>query len=154
MKKTEFEKAYDYACLLLKYRDRLKNEIINRLKEKNFSEGIINKVIEKLEQQNYLNDIKFVDEFIVSQIKKGKSLTFALYLLKNKFNIDPPEEIKNKFDDYRKLQYEQVITLLKRKFRSKLSLVKTDGQVYISVLNFLLKKGYTEQEIEKILNSI
>lgn len=147
MKKTEFEKAYDYACLLLKYRDRLTNEIKKKLESKNFSFTTINKVIKKLKENKFLNDETFIENYILSQLKKGKSLSLILSQLQEKFNIST-NDIKIDIEYYKDLQYKYIKAILLKKFKEKISSQKQ------KVYSFLSFRGYEDSEIEKILQTL
>ncbi len=152
--KTEIEKAYNYACLLLKFRDRCSNEIVNKLSQKGFSQKVINFVIKKLTRLNFLNDEKFVDKYIIAQLNKGKSLFLILSELQQKFGIDITK-IKN-IDVYKKMQNEIVLTLIRKKFLSKYHNLE-DEKLKNKLYNYLLQKGFEDSQIQNIfsqLNSI
>ncbi|MDD5454099.1 MAG: regulatory protein RecX [Candidatus Ratteibacteria bacterium] len=73
----EIEKAKSSAFKLLSYRIRSCKEISDKLKDKGFSQSVINSVIEDLKRIDYLNDYKFAKEFIESRLihnPKGKKL--------------------------------------------------------------------------------
>ena len=55
----ELEVAYQRALNFLSYRARASEEIRRNLRKKDFSEEIIEAVIERLERHNYINDAEF-----------------------------------------------------------------------------------------------
>ena len=67
----DFNKALNYSFLLLKYRARSKNEIISRLKKKGYAPAVRLKVTDYLEENNYINDEKFVHLFVSYSLEKG-----------------------------------------------------------------------------------
>ena len=71
--KKNLEKGKEYALYLLGYRDRSKNEIVKKLKEKNYDEEVIEEVICYLKEKNLLDDQKFAKEWANYSIKKGFS---------------------------------------------------------------------------------
>ncbi len=78
----EFEKIREYdeynyakasAYKFLSYRQRSKKEMITKLKQKKLPDTAINKVIKLLEEQKYLNDEIFADNFVKEQIRNKKA---------------------------------------------------------------------------------
>ena len=55
----ETKKAKDAAYRFLSYRQRSKKELIDKLKEKKFSDNTIEDVVHGLEEYNYINDADF-----------------------------------------------------------------------------------------------
>jgi regulatory protein len=65
------QKTFDRAVNLLTYKPRSINELRTRLLEKNWTnEEIVDTVIEKLKEYNYLNDAQFAKSFADSQIRQ------------------------------------------------------------------------------------
>lgn len=67
----DFNKALNYSFLLLKYRARSRNEIISRLKKKEYAPLVREKVVNYLEENNYINDEEFVHLFLSYSLEKG-----------------------------------------------------------------------------------
>ena len=67
----DYNKALNYAFLLLKYRPRSKNEVSARLEKKGFTGAVIAQVIDKLQEYDYVNDKDFVRFFLASSQNKG-----------------------------------------------------------------------------------
>ena len=67
----DFAKALNYSFLLLKYRARSSSEIISRLKRKKYSISLIEKVVNYLQENNYLNDEDFTRLFVAWSLEKG-----------------------------------------------------------------------------------
>jgi len=65
-----FQKARDYAFLLLKFRLRSEKELSQRLKNKKFSSGVIKKVISFLKEKSFLDDQEFARSWINCRSKK------------------------------------------------------------------------------------
>lgn len=57
-------KAKNYAYRLLAYRARSSQELAERLKRKKFSKKIVERIINNLEELNYLNDKEFSRTFV------------------------------------------------------------------------------------------
>jgi regulatory protein len=58
--KNELEKAYEAALLLLRFRKRSKKEMESRLSRRGFSEELVSKTIQRLEEQGLIDDKQFV----------------------------------------------------------------------------------------------
>ncbi len=144
MKKNDFTSAYNYACLLLKYRDRTESELVHRLKNKFFSDEIIKKVVDKLKESKFLNDEKFVNAYIEKNLTKGKSLKLIQYELKIKHNILVDEK---KLNFYKNDSLKKIIDIVKKRFGKKISDLNTTNKLR----NFLLRKGYDYNEIKDII---
>jgi len=140
---NDFNKALNYAFLLLKYRMRSKNELVSRLKKKRFKLDIIEKVIDNLEKNNYINDKEFSRLYLDSLLKKGygkKRIEFNF----NRLGIDK-NLISEFLDDiYYKKNLEELI-------KKKISFYKDRKD---KLLRFLLQRGYTYQEIEEALGKL
>jgi regulatory protein len=143
MKDKEFEKIYNCAVKLLKIRDRTENELKEKLIEKGYDVKKIDEVLRKLKNYSFINDEKFVVNYIENQIKKCKNLKLIIEELKNKFKVDSKLLNNINFEDIRKQLIENVVKLIKKKY-SLHNLQK--------IQNFLLSKGFDFSEIEEILN--
>ena len=77
MDEHALEKAKQASFRLLSYRARSAKELSERLKRKGFSEQVINKVVSRLKEIDYINDLKFAYLFVEDRIKhnpKGRIL--------------------------------------------------------------------------------
>lgn len=137
-----FQEAYEYSCKLLKIRDRSEYELKQKLIQKGFSQKVILKVIDKLKNNLYLNEKKFITNYIESQIKKLKPLSLILKELEENFKIDKRNLEGIDFSFYKKLQFEIVKKFVEKKFKNF-----EEYRIY----KFLLIRGFEETEIESIL---
>lgn len=65
------QKTFDRAVNLLTYKPRSIEELRTRLLEKEWTNAeIVDSVIEKLKEYNYLNDVQFAEDFAASQIRQ------------------------------------------------------------------------------------
>ena len=67
------KKAYDFALKWISIHPRTVFEIRNKLKEKDFSPKIIDQIIKKLEDQEYLNDQQYAEAWLEERIKNRPS---------------------------------------------------------------------------------
>jgi regulatory protein len=65
-----FQKAKEYAFFLLKFRQRSRHEIFERLKKKQFSETVIQETISFLKDRKFIDDSAFTRQWIESRINK------------------------------------------------------------------------------------
>jgi regulatory protein len=145
MQKSLYDKLFEYGCKLLKYKDRSVFEIKEKLRTKSNSEKYIDEVIEKFVQLGYLDDQRFTERYIDKWLTKGKSLNLIFYELKEKYRIS--NEILNKLnvENLKQQQVENIIQIVKKKYN------KPDKK---KIYNFLQSKGFSEEEIESVLNKL
>lgn len=81
----DFPKAFNLALRYLNIRIRSTKELKDYLLRKNFTQEVIEAVIERLVQLKFLNDASFGESFIRNrQERKGKSKLLIKYELKQK----------------------------------------------------------------------
>jgi regulatory protein len=143
----DFEKALNYSFLLLKYRPRSRGEIEQRLKRKEFPPSVIKKVVDRLEEYNYINDAEFVRLFVSSSITKGwgkRRIVSALRKLK------VSEQLYERFlpdkDTYR--------NRLRQLIRSKLKSYKGKRNIYQRIVRFLINRGFEYNDIYREMQDI
>jgi len=146
----DFDKALRYAFLLLKYRARSKKEINDRLKRKGYSSSLIDKVIEYLQEYNYLNDEEFARMFVSSSVEKGWGQRRIKFEFK-KFGVEPKIYERflatRAFKDKKKEKINQLIERKMKFYKGK----KNSTQ---KVIRFLLGKGFEYDEIFKALDQL
>src|SRR5258708_197943 len=87
------EKAYDYAVFLLSLRLRTVGEMREKMEKRGYNPEAIEKVIEKLHSQKYLDDKSYAEVFL-DNLKQYKN--FGFYGIKKKFMLKklPPSLIE------------------------------------------------------------
>ena len=138
--------AYYKAINYIKSKLRTKREIENKLRKLNYSKDIINKVINRLEQQGYLNDSLYINSYINDQInltlKGPNKIIYELEKLgfKNiKLNVS---------DD---VWIDKINKIIEKKEKSNHNLSKRLLIQKIKVA--LINLGYSEKLFQDILNS-
>ncbi|MCL5666924.1 MAG: RecX family transcriptional regulator [Patescibacteria group bacterium] len=58
------ESAYDYAVFLLSLHLRTVKEVLGKMQKRGYSESVINKTIEQLKGQHYLDDQRYAEIFL------------------------------------------------------------------------------------------
>ncbi len=152
LKAEEKDKASNYAMYLLAKKDRTKNEIISKLKDKGFDEEIINSAIDKLEEYNYINDEAYCERYINDKTKFSKygvnKIKSKLYAKGVDKEIISKEIVKIDND----LEFENALALAQK----KLSSIKESDKYKIKakLSNHLITKGFSYDTIRKVFSQL
>lgn len=76
-----FTHAYEYSIFMLGLRLYTEGELLFKMKERGYELSVIDKVLEELKRNNYVNDERFAEMYIDSA-KRFK--TYGYYMLKKK----------------------------------------------------------------------
>ena len=150
MEKTEeYIKARSRAIKYIMYKMRTSLEVYNKLKELEFPEKEINKVIEDLTQLEYINDEEYAKKFIASNIKTKKLSKSVLRLkLKNKGISD--EIIDKYLVELGASDIDAIIKILeKKKF---LKTIDFDEKNNIKL--YCMRKGFSISDINQAIKEI
>ncbi|MCK4916814.1 MAG: RecX family transcriptional regulator [Candidatus Omnitrophica bacterium] len=148
-----FNKALKHSLLLLKYRARTKKEICQRLKQKGWKDSVIIKVVNRLEDNKFLNDKEFVDLFIESSLSKGWGPKRVFFYLK-KFGIE---------FDFRKNINEQddnFIKVLRKNIKIMISSYSSQDyemrrkKFLGMILRSMVAKGFEAEVVFREMNSL
>ncbi|MBN2284833.1 MAG: RecX family transcriptional regulator [Tissierellales bacterium] len=146
----EHHKALNAALNLLSYQQRTLHEIDERLKAKGYDEGIIGIILDKLVEVGYLNDEKYVADFIRDKIKLKKYGSLKIrHQLMNR-GIDQ-ELISNGLEKIEELEMlNNAKTLIRKKAVTLKDLEehKKKARLY----RYLAGKGYDYPLIHKAIN--
>lgn len=145
-------KAKNYAFRLLKIRWRSRNELEQKLKQKNFSQEVISAVIETLTNLGYIDDLRFAKAWVNNRLViNPRSRRFLIYELKKK-GIDENiiEEAVSRIDDA--TEYELVAKIAQRKFNGlkKEPLLKIKQRLFA----YLKRRGFRTQIIMDIIKKL
>ncbi len=101
LKENLFYDAYDVALRLLSVKLRTKKEMQALLEKKNYDSKIIEKVIDKIVDEGYINDNKYIELYINDRINLTTDGPYKIknYLLKNDLDIDYIDNYLSKIDD-------------------------------------------------------
>ena len=97
-KSPEYQKARSRAIKYVVYKMRTAYEVENKLLELEFDKKIIKKVIEDLEELEYINDEEYIKKFIESN-KKNKKISKSMIKLKLKSKGINVEKLDKYFED-------------------------------------------------------
>ena len=74
-KKSNYSRCLNSAIYSLAMREHSRYELTQKLKSKDFSEGVdINALLDELEENNYLNEERFAESFIRYKSSRGQGL--------------------------------------------------------------------------------
>ncbi|MEK7450999.1 MAG: regulatory protein RecX [Patescibacteria group bacterium] len=152
----EFEKFYNKALKFLSYRPRSEKEIRDKLFQKKASSEVIEKVIQKLKEQKFIDDEEFAKLWIESRNRsKPRSLRLIKLELKRKGITEEQIEsgIKNQESGI-KTDLEQAKSLVEKRIKRLRSLDRQ--KIYEKLGRFLASKGFgwdtIKQSIDEVLN--
>ena len=145
----EFEKFYNKALRFLSYRPRSEKEIRDKLLGKKASEEIINKVISRLKENNFLNDEEFVKWWIEQRANfKPRSLKLIKMELRQK-GID--KDLIDQIIDDLSLTIDDLETA-KKLINKRLSRYKklSREEKFQKIARYLSSKGFSYDIIKEI----
>lgn len=144
-----FQKALQYAFLLLRYRDRSEKEIVQRLGRKGFTEETGWKVAGYLKEKGFLDDARLAESLkrkAVEQRHLGKR-GVVHYLLTKGIPAEIAHGVSGDEDDY----IETAKGLVERKLKTLMGL---DTQIVRRRLwGALARKGYSPDIIGRVLRA-
>ncbi|MDD4833493.1 MAG: regulatory protein RecX [Lutispora sp.] len=144
------KKAYNYCIRLLAIGDRTSAEIILKLKQKNYTDDIIDEVVCKLKDYGYINDEKYIERWIKYKSNQpGMSKKTMYYKLIRK-GLDK-ELLKCKFCEMPINDYDSALASAEKKLRSLKGDNKTNR---IKLFSFLAGKGYSIDTCNKVIDEL
>ncbi|MBI2431113.1 MAG: RecX family transcriptional regulator [Candidatus Levybacteria bacterium] len=140
-----FDKFYNKALRFLSYRPRSEKEVRENLKKKKTESVIIEKIILKLKEQNFINDEEFVKWWIEQRTTvRPKGLRVIKLELKQK-GIDT--DLRLKINDF-----EQAKKLIEKKATRYKGLTKQE--LYRKLGGFLSRRGFDYDTIKKSIDEV
>ena len=151
-----FEKFYNSALRFLSYRPRSEKEVKDKLKVQSSKfkvenpTAIIEKVIQKLKEYKFIDDVEFAKKWIESRLRfKPRSLRLIKMELKQK-GIDP--EIINNLQLTINSDLESAKKLVEKRIERLKGLDKQ--KVYEKLGRFLASKGFNWDTIKKAIDYV
>ncbi len=149
-KKDIFSKILRWCA----YQDRSEYEVVEKLLALGMEEKDVHEWIAYLKEENYLNENRFVQNFIQSKLSKKWGIEKIKHYLKQKYRVS--EELINQHfgeidrEDYL-LQLQKLLTRKKEMLEKK---EKDKNILKKKIINFALSKGYDYSDIYKVINQI
>lgn len=148
IQECEINKGYRYALNLLNIRDYSKKEFIDKLKQKGYSENSIEIIINKLQEYELIDDFKYANKFVRKKINMNK---LGRVRILNELKIKGVNNnIVEKIDFNEDEMFKNAYDLALKKFK----VYKNSKDALMKVARFLYYKGYTNEEIKKVLQKI
>ncbi len=144
--------AKNYAFLLLKFRQRSREELYQRLKNKKFNPDTIEKTLDFLQEKGFVDDEAFARTWINCRVKRP----LGLYRIRRELNLKGVnKEIINAALEEAKKDYreDEVVHRLakERSARAKGGdPKKTKQRIYA----YLLRRGFSAEAIIKALSNL
>ena len=149
----EFEKFYNKALKFLSYRPRSEKEIRDKLRRKKASEEIINKIISRLKENNFLNDEEFAKWWIEQRTNfKPRSVRLIKIELKQK-GID--KELIDETIDHLPSTIDD-LSSAKKLIEKRISRYKnlTPDKKFQKIARYLSSKGFDYDIIKEIFKDL
>jgi regulatory protein len=147
-----FQKAKNYAFLLLKFRLRSEKELYLRLKKKGFPEEVIKQTLIFLKDKNFIDDNLFAKSWIESRLKRPLGLRRIKEELKLK-GLDK-EIIDAKIGEAKKnyCEEEYVRRIAQDKFDKLkgIEIYRAKRRVYA----LLLRRGFSPEVVIDVVNEL
>jgi len=144
----EFNSGKKIAYSFLSYRQRSKKELTKKLKDKKISEAVIDKIIELLEEQKYIDDSSYAKMYIETKIRNkplGKRL-LQNKLYEKGIDKDNVEKILN--ENYSE---EKEIESAKKLFKKYSKKIKGEDKKQ-KCYRYLLSRGFDYEIVNKVVN--
>ena len=150
--KETFEKAKNYAFLLLKFRLRSEKELAWRLKKKKYKEPVIRQTLAFLKSRNFIDDEVFARAWITTRLKRP----LGLRRIKQELRAKGVEEeiIEGELLEIKKDYCEEDI--VRQLAKTKLDKMKEvdPRTARRRVMGYLLRRGFPPDVIIDVLSRL
>lgn len=152
MNENIYYEVYDEAVKYLGKKMRCKKEVLNFLKNKDYDTSLIERVIEKLQQEGYLNDELFAEAYINDKIYL--SMDGPNKISQELQNLSIKDElIKSKLVKFNAtLQQEKIEKIVSKNLKSNRN--NSTSKLKMKLNALLINKGYDSVVIKEVLNKI
>ncbi|OGO79128.1 MAG: hypothetical protein A2Y23_02475 [Clostridiales bacterium GWB2_37_7] len=148
---SAYKKALNYSLNLLAKVYKTKQELMKKLKEKEYNEDTITTVMEKLEELGYLNDEQYVEAFIRSKQDTNQGLNKRTLYNKLIQKGVEKELILQNLENSDIDEYQNALQAAQKKLKSiKGSAKDKKSKLY----SFLLYKGFNYEICNKVINNM
>lgn len=148
-----YHDTYVAAIRLLNYRMRTRQELIRRLRQKQFPAGIIDQVLDKLDGLGLINDSQFAEAFIVSKTSSkpiGRKLLERKLQEKGISRETVLETVATLSDEATQLELALKAARTKRRSLRKFDETKRREKL----IAFLARRGFDWAIIKKVVHRI
>ncbi len=142
-----FDSLYNKTLRFLSFRPRSEKEVLDYLKRKKANAENVSKIVKKLKEYNFVNDLDFAKWWIENR-KKGKRLV-VMELKQKGITKEIIEEAVSIFDLVKK-EEGLIEKLIEKKWRT---FSKEGEKGYQKMVNFLMRRGFDWDTIKQALKS-
>lgn len=147
---ANYKSAYEYSIRLLTLKDRLSNEIVNKLSQRNHCQQTIDMVLAKLIDLGYIDDEKYIDNWLKLKSKAPGMSKRALYYRLLRKGIDR-NILENKFKELDIDEFDTALLAAEKRVKS----IKGDkSKVRNKLYMFLKRKGYNEETCYNVIRKV
>ena len=137
-KLNEIELKIQKYCI---YQDRCKEDVIKKLKKRDVKDLEIEKIINQLIKDDFLNEQRFTNAFVLGRfrIKKWGKLKIKYFLIQKKISQDAIDIALSKIKE------EDYITTIKKLLESKKRALRTEKNEFkknAKITNYMKRKGF------------
>lgn len=144
--------AYDLSLNYLKVKMRSKKEIKDYLLKKEISEELINKAIEKLEEQGYVNDLLYARAFIKDKINLSSDGPYKIKEQLIKLGVNEAF-ILNELSVFDKdLEKERIERIMDKQVKTNHN--KSKYILRKKIIDYLVNLGYTKELVISLINRV
>jgi regulatory protein len=147
-------RAYSYALNLLSAREYCSKDLKRRLSLRDYSDSVIDAVLQKLITNGYLNDARYAKLMIARELRRGKGRTYIL----NKLYFKKLSEFTSMLPDVLEEEapaYENALSIFMNKQSEELSKYSDNREEYFKaknkILSRLIRRGLNYQEALELL---
>lgn len=143
---TLYTKAYQKADRFLGFKMRTEKEVYIKLKDLEYPEEIITKVIKTLKKYNYINDTQYAILYAkdCQKLKKWGEARIKLELIKKGVSSQDISVALNELED---VNIDMITSLLEKRIKS----TPIDFKEKQKHFNFLLRRGFKSEDIKRAL---
>ena len=144
--RSNYSRCKNSAIYSLAMREHSRQEIYNKLKRKDYVEGVdIDALLDELEACNYLNNERFVESFIRSRVQRGQGSNKIINELKQRGISDSQIQkgLKELKIDWLQIAVEQK----EKKFGT---IIPKDFKEKMKQMRFLVNRGFDTYIIHQI----
>lgn len=146
----QYEKAYEYSIRLLTIGDKTSEEVRRKLRIKNYSEVIIDRVINKLSSHEYIDDERYIERWISYKLKTAGMSKKAMYYKLLQKGLSK-ELLDKKFNEIEIDEYNIAFLAAEKKVKT----IKGDtNQIKAKLFSFLNRKGFDRNICFKVINEL
>ncbi len=148
----EIQRAFNRALSFLSYQMRSEYEVHQKLKDQEFGEAVIQEALQKLKKLGFLNDESYSKALVATKKKTAKKGPRAIQRDLEKKGIDKKlqKQVLTEFSEDE--QVEIALQLAEKTVRNEHR--KTPSQIKQKIQEMLIRKGYSFEIVEQVLDKI